>query len=46
MHTLGKAGSLRVEPYLKIPVQGLGIGSLPIWSTGVYVSFVKNIFTR
>jgi hypothetical protein len=46
MHTLGKAGSLRVEPYLKIPVQGLGIGSLSIWSTGVYVSFVKNIFTR
>ena len=46
MHTLGKAGSLRVEPYLKIPVQGLGIGSLSIWSTGIYVSFVKNIFTR
>ncbi len=46
MHTIGKAGSLRVEPYLKIPVQGLGIGSLPVWSTGVYVSFVKNIFTR
>ncbi|HLX91662.1 MAG TPA: hypothetical protein VKR32_08265 [Puia sp.] len=44
MHTLGKAGSLRVEPYLKIPVQGMGIGSLSIWSTGIYVSFVKKIF--
>ena len=43
-HTLGKVGSLRVEPYLKIPVQGLGIGNLSIWSTGVYVSFVKKIF--
>jgi hypothetical protein len=44
MHTLGKAGSLRVEPYLKIPVQGLGIGSLSVWSTGIYVSFIKKIF--
>src|ERR1700722_7234030 len=44
MHTLGKTGSLRVEPYLKIPVQGLGIGNLSIWSTGVYVCFAKKIF--
>jgi len=46
MHTLGKAGSIRVEPYVKIPVQGLGIGSLSIWSTGVYVSFIKTIFSK
>ncbi|HSZ84500.1 MAG TPA: hypothetical protein VK787_00630 [Puia sp.] len=44
MHTLGKTGSLRVEPYLKIPVQGLGVGSLSVWSTGIYVSFIKKIF--
>jgi hypothetical protein len=44
MHTIGKAGSLRVEPYVKIPVQGLGIGSLSVWSTGIYVSFIKKIF--
>ena len=44
MHTLGKAGSLRVEPYVKVPVQGLGIGSLSVWSTGIYVSFIKKIF--
>jgi hypothetical protein len=44
MHTIGKAGSLRVEPYLKIPVQGLGVGNLSIWSTGIYVSFVKKLF--
>jgi hypothetical protein len=46
MHTLGKAGSLRVEPYVKIPAQGLGIGNLSIWSTGVYVSFIKPIFSK
>jgi hypothetical protein len=43
-HTLGKAGSLRIEPYLKIPLQRLGIGNLSIWSSGIYVSFVKKIF--
>jgi hypothetical protein len=45
-HTIGKAGILRVEPYLKIPLERLGIGSLSIWSSGVYISFVKNIFTK
>ncbi|HLY68147.1 MAG TPA: hypothetical protein VKR53_00375, partial [Puia sp.] len=43
-HTLGKAGSLRIEPYLKVPLQKLGVGNLSIWSTGIYVSFVKKIF--
>lgn len=43
-HKLGKNGRLRLEPYIKIPVQGVGIGSLPISSTGLYASFVKEIF--
>jgi hypothetical protein len=45
-HTIGKAGILRIEPYLKIPLERLGIGSLSIWSSGAYISFVKNIFTK
>jgi hypothetical protein len=45
-HTIGKTGILRVEPYLKVPLERLGIGSLSIWSSGVYISFVKNIFTK
>lgn len=43
-HSLGRTGSLRIEPYLKLPVKGLGIGSLPIMSTGLNVGFIKKIF--
>lgn len=41
---LGKFGSLRVEPYIKIPVQGLGIGSLPITSSGLLIGWTKKLF--
>lgn len=36
-HQMGKA-SLRIEPYLKLPLKGVGIGKLPITSTGIYLS--------
>lgn len=39
---IGAIGSLRVEPYLKIPVSGVGIGSLPISSVGVYIGVTKH----
>jgi hypothetical protein len=41
---LGKSGSLRIEPYIKLPVKGLGIGSLPIMSSGINVGLIKKIF--
>lgn len=31
--------SLRVEPYLKVPLSGLGIGKMPFTSTGLSASF-------
>ena len=43
-HSLGKTGTLRFEPYIKIPLKGLGIGSLPITSVGINVGITKNIF--
>jgi hypothetical protein len=42
-HNLGAIGKLRVEPYLKIPASGLGIGDLPITSMGVNVGITKSI---
>ncbi len=36
-HKIGKLVSLRVNPYLNIPLKGLGIGSLPITSSGVNI---------
>jgi hypothetical protein len=40
----GKFGSLHIEPYIKIPVQGLGIGSLPITSSGLLIGWTKKLF--
>lgn len=42
-HNLGAIGKLRVEPYLKIPVKGLGIGDLPITSMGINIGITKSI---
>jgi hypothetical protein len=43
-HNVGKTGAIRVEPYIKIPFRGIGIGSLPITSSGIYLGFTKNLF--
>jgi hypothetical protein len=40
---LGKKFNLRIEPYLKIPLHGVGIGSLPITSGGLYIGITKRI---
>lgn len=42
--SLGKVAKLRVEPYVKIPLKGIGIGSLPITSVGVNIGITKKIF--
>lgn len=34
-----KAGSLRFEPYAKLPLKGLGIGKLPISGAGINIGF-------
>ena len=33
---------IRIEPYVKIPIQGIGIGSLPISSTGLYLGITHS----
>jgi hypothetical protein len=35
-YSIGKSTEIRIEPYVKIPLQGLGIGSMPISSAGLY----------
>lgn len=39
-YNIGKQVSLRVEPYIQIPIQGLGIGSMPVSSTGLHIGIV------
>lgn len=40
---MGNAGSLRIEPYMKLPLKGVGVGDLPIGSKGVFVGFTRPI---
>ena len=42
-HKLGSAGNLRVEPYLKLPLKDIGVGKMPIISTGLNIGFIKTI---
>ena len=36
-------GSIRVEPYLKLPIKNLGVGNMPIMSTGLNIGFTKPL---
>lgn len=41
---IGRTGSLRLEPYVKLPVKGVGIGNLPIISSGINIAITKKLF--
>ena len=43
-HQLGKIGDLRIEPYVKLPLRGVGIGSMPLQSAGIHVGITKRLF--
>jgi hypothetical protein len=38
---LDHVGDVRIEPYWKIPLRGVGIGSLPMTSTGIYIGITR-----
>jgi Outer membrane protein beta-barrel domain len=40
---IGQKTKIRVEPYVKIPLQGLGIGSMPISSAGIYFGITYSL---
>ena len=42
-HQIGVLGKLRVEPYVKIPARGVGIGELPLTSFGLNLGITKSI---
>jgi hypothetical protein len=42
-HRLGSVGSLRVEPYFKIPIKNLGTANMPIMSTGLNIGFTRSL---
>lgn len=42
-YSIGKNTTIRIEPYVKIPLQGVGIGSMPISSMGLYFG-ISHLF--
>lgn len=42
-HKLGSIGSLRIEPYWKLPLKDLGINNMPVMSAGINVGLTRKI---
>ena len=42
-HRLSGNGSIRVEPYLKIPVKHIGTANMPVMSTGLNIGLTKPL---
>ncbi len=43
-HKISKSNHIRIEPYLQIPLKGMGVGSMSMISTGFRIGLTK--FTR
>jgi hypothetical protein len=41
---IGKIGNLRIEPYLRIPLSGIGSGRLPIMSAGLNIGITHQLW--
>jgi len=40
---IGKSSGISIEPYLQIPLKGMGVGALPVISTGLRIGFNRFI---
>lgn len=40
-YKLGKHTQIRIEPYIQIPLKGIGIGSMPVMTTGLHVGIMR-----
>lgn len=45
-HRVGKSILISIEPYIKMPLKGVGIGNLPIMSTGMHIGVIKSFFKK
>ena len=39
---IGKRKSIRLEPYIQIPLKGIGVGNLPVLSTGLHIGITQS----
>ena len=40
-HKIGKSNRIRIEPYLQIPLKGMGVGSMPMMTSGFRIGITK-----
>jgi hypothetical protein len=40
-YKIGKHTQIRIEPYIQIPLQGIGIGSMPVMTTGLHFGIMR-----
>jgi hypothetical protein len=38
---IGTSTHIRIEPYFQIPLRGIGVGSLPVMTTGLHIGFTR-----
>jgi hypothetical protein len=38
----GNQNSIRLEPYIQIPIKGIGVGSMPVTSAGLHIGIIWN----
>jgi hypothetical protein len=41
-HTVSKKINMRIEPYIQIPLKGIGIGYIPVTATGLQIVLTRN----
>ncbi|MGZ5283969.1 MAG: outer membrane beta-barrel protein, partial [Bacteroidia bacterium] len=41
-HAVGKKLNIRVEPYIQIPLKGIGVGNMPVTTTGLQFVIIQN----
>ena len=42
-HRLSGLLQIRIEPYLKLPLQGVGVGKLPVTSAGIQIGLIGRL---
>ncbi|MEP6466108.1 MAG: outer membrane beta-barrel protein [Parafilimonas sp.] len=41
-HTIGKQNTLRIRPYVQIPLKGMGVGKMQVMSTGINIALSRS----
>ena len=40
-HYFGRLTALRIEPYVQLPLKGIGVGSMQVMSSGIHLVFTR-----